>query len=175
MKKRVELPIVEPLYKTYNYQGNATAVLKENPSIRNWYLNEVMNLSCNRKFLNGYTTPEITVVNTTWIENPYLEKKWALYRFAKGYINPIIRELINNGYYVCFTSVDDYYVEGKSWYKERHRGHDGMICGYDQNDKTYCIYSYDSKWIQQKFWTSQKGFLQGCKATAKKGQYSVFC
>ena len=111
MKKSVELPLIEPIYKTYNYQGSATAIIKENQSIRNWYLNEVMNLSCNRRFLGTYTSPEITVVNSSWMDNPYLDKKWALYQFAKGYINPIIRELINNGYYVYFTGADDYYID----------------------------------------------------------------
>ena len=163
------------LYKTYNYQGSATAIIKENQSIRNWYLNEVMNLSCNRRFLGTYTSPEITVVSSSWMDNPYLDKKWALYQFAKGYINPIIRELINNGYYVYFTGADDYYIEGKSWYKELHRRHDGLICGYDQQEKTYSIYSHDKNWVYQKFKTPQKCFKKACEATAKNGIYAVFC
>ena len=40
-KKKIELPLVEPLYSTYHYQGPGTAVLVNNPSIRNWYLNQV--------------------------------------------------------------------------------------------------------------------------------------
>ena len=58
-KKKIELPLVEPLYSTYHYQGPGTATLVNNPSIRNWYLNQVMILTCTRKFLNGFTTPQI--------------------------------------------------------------------------------------------------------------------
>lgn len=42
MNKAVELPIVQPLYGTYQNHGAGSAVLKSNPSIRNWYLNQVM-------------------------------------------------------------------------------------------------------------------------------------
>ena len=39
--KSVQLPIVEPVYGTYHFQGGASAVIHDNPSIRNWFLNEV--------------------------------------------------------------------------------------------------------------------------------------
>ena len=75
MKKKIELPLVEPLYSTYHYQGPGTAVLINNPSIRNWYLNQVMILTCTRKFLNGFTTPEIGMAESSWNANPYFDKK----------------------------------------------------------------------------------------------------
>lgn len=173
MKKRVELPLLEPMYKTYHNQAPATAILVNNPSVRNWYLNKIMNLTCSRKFLSGFTTPEITIVDSDWHSSPYLDKRFISSEFTKGYINPIIREFIDKGFYVSFGSVDDYYISGKSWYKERHFGHDGLICGYDQNDKTYCIYAYDTNWIYQKFWTPQKDFNAGRIAMRKKGIFSA--
>ena len=80
--------------------------------------------------------------------------------------------MIDAGYYVAFNNIDDYYLKGKSWYKERHFNHDGLICGYDQNEKTYCIYAYDSKWRYKKFWTPQKAFDAGRKAMEKQGVYA---
>lgn len=170
VNKFVELPIIEPVYQTYHYQGIGSAILKSNPTIRNWYLNEIMNLRCSRKFLSGYTTPEITIDQSRFSANPYLERVWMSLRFAKGYANPIIREILNNGYYAAFGGVDDFYIPGKTWYQERHFAHDGLICGYNQNEKTYCIYAYDSNWIYQKFWTPQKSFNKGCAAMAKQGK-----
>lgn len=175
MNKRVELPLIEPLYSTYHNQGTGTAVIGNNQSVRNWHLNQVMNLTCNRKFLNGFTTPEITIENSSFMSNPYLDKVWISTRFTKGYINPIIRELLDNGFYVQFVGVDDYYIKGKSWYKKRHFSHDGLICGYDQNDKTYCIYAYDSNWVYRKFWAPQKDFNAGRIAMRKKGTFSYIC
>jgi len=169
MIKRLELPIADALYSTYHNQGPSTAITVNNPTIRNWYLNERMNLACNRKFLKGYTTPTITVVRTEWEVCPYFEIIQISSRRTNVQTNQIIRKMINNGYYVIFNNIDDYYVEGKSWYKVRHFKHDGMICGYDQNEKTYCLYAYDSNWIYRKFWTSQRSFNQGCAAMKKQG------
>ena len=174
MTKKIELPLIEPIYSTY-HNAPGSAILVNNPSIRNWYMNEVMILTCTRKFLNGFTTPEIRVANTSWAENPYLDKKWYETQFLGGHIHSVIRKLIDAGYYVCFDEIDDYYVEGKSWYHERHFSHDGCICGYDKENKTYCIYAYDKNWIYQKFWTSQKSFEAGRKAQFKKGQYGKIC
>lgn len=171
MKKRVELPLAEPMYATYHTQGECTAVAVKNPTIRNWILNESMILICSREFLKGRTTPDLDIWKTAWARNPYLESICFPMNYAGGYINPIIRQLIDNGYYVCFSGVDDYYVEGKSWYREKHFAHDGMICGYDQEDKTYCIYGYDSHWIYRKFQTSQKSFNKGREAVLQQGGY----
>ena len=148
-KNKIELPLVEPLYSTYHH-APGSAILLNNPSIRNWYMNEVMILTCTRKFLNKYTSPEIRITNAGWSENPYLDKKFYAMQFLEGHIHFVIRKLLDAGYYVCFAGVDDYYVEGKSWYHERHFNHDGCICGYDQDNKTYCIYAYDKNWIYQK-------------------------
>lgn len=171
--KRVELPLVEPLYSTYHYQGTCTAILASNPTIRNWSLNRIMSLSCNRKFLKGFTSPEITIPGSSWLACPYLEIVEISSRFLKGYINTVIRKMLDDGYYIAFDNVDDYYLKDKSWYKERHFKHDGLICGYDQTDKTYCIYAYDSKWLYRKFWTPQKAFDAGRIAMDKQGLYTT--
>lgn len=174
MKKRVELPVVEPLYSTYQFQSPGTAIAVNNSSIRNWYLNEVMNLTCNTKFLKGYTTPDLMIPRSAWWECPLLEFPGMSTRFVRGHINSIIRKMIDEGYYVFFREIDDYYVKGKSWYKKRHFGHDGLICGYDQNDKTYCLYSYDENWVYRKFWTTQDSLNAGRKAMEKQKIYPEF-
>ena len=172
MKKRVELPLVEPMYSTYHRQGPCTAIIVNNPTIRNWYLNRVMNLTCSRSFLHGFTSPQISIAESSWCENPYFEQIIVSSRFAKGHINSIIREMIDNGYYVAFTNIDDFYIKNKSWYHERHSVHDGMICGYDQNDKTFCIYAYDSNWRYRKFWTSQRSFNKGRISMLKQNVFT---
>lgn len=175
MNKHVELPLIEPLYSTYHFQGPATAIIKNNQSIRNWCLNQVINLTCSRKFLNGFTTPEITVLESSFSANPYFDKRRISTEFTNGHTNSIIREMLDKGFYVAFVEVDDFYVKGKSWYKERHFNHDGLICGYDQNDKTFCMYAYDHNWIYRKFWTPQKDFNAGRIAMRKKGSFTTIC
>lgn len=173
--KKVELPLIEPLYSTYHYQGAATATLIGNQSLRNRYLDRVMILTCNRKFLHGFTSPEIGIVESSWTADPYLDRKWYNMQFLDGHLHYVIRRLLDEGYYVCFNGIDDYYVEGKSWYHNRHFAHDGCICGYDQESKTYSIYAYDQNWIYRKFRVSQKSFDAGRKALFKEKQYGSIC
>ncbi len=174
MRKIKELPLVEPIYSTYHH-APGSAVIKDNPSIRNFYLNQVMNLRCTRRFLSGFTTPLINIIQVNVDDNPYLEKKRMSMQDLEGALHPVIRNMIDAGYYVCFTGVDDYYVKGKSWYRERHFNHDGCICGYNQEDKTYCIYAYDSNWIYQKFWTPQAAFETGRRAMSKRRVVGTIC
>ncbi|MBO5968525.1 MAG: hypothetical protein J6S14_08525 [Clostridia bacterium] len=174
LKKKIELPLVEPIYSTYHH-APGSAIFVNNPSIRNYYMNRVLLLTCTRRFLNGLTTPQIGIIESCWSENPYIEKKYYNMQFLEGYVHYVIRNLIDEGYYVCFSGIDDYYVKGKSWYHERHFSHDGCICGYDQENKSYCIYAYDENWIYQKFWTPQKAFDEGRRAQFKKGEFGDIC
>lgn len=169
MSKSVDLPIFEPVYSTYHCQGSCMVFWKDNPSIFNWYFNNSIIPYCNRKILYGYMTPELSVLNSSIIENPYIEKIRFPLQLIGGSMHNIIRSCIDNGYYVYFTEIDDYYIEGKSWYHERHSPHDGLICGYNQEDKTYSVYAYDNKWVYRVFKTPQKGFNKGRDYEIKAG------
>lgn len=173
MDKRIELPLCDPMYETYHHYGLTTAIIPANPTIRNWYLSNTVNLECNRKFLHGYTSPEIFVTCAGTLDNECFERINYPMRFLDGYVNYLIRNLIDQEYYVEFTGIDDYYVEGKSWYRERHFNHSGLICGYDRGTKEYLIYAYDRNWRYQKFWTPKKGFELGRKAMFKQGKFGV--
>ncbi len=173
--KFVELEMIEPVYQTYHTQGTAGAALAGNPSIRNWYLNQVLILSCNRKFLSGFTSPDIHIVDSRWQANPYLEKKKADMQFLKGYTRIVIENMLDEGYFVYFNMIDDYYLNGKSWHQKRHFPHDGCICGYNREDKTYCIYAYDQNWIYRKIWIPQKSFEAGRKAMFRQEKYGPLC
>ncbi len=175
MNNFVELPLNEPMYKTFQNQATGTVILGENPSINNWYLNEAVNMTCTLFFLKGRTTPDFSITNSFWNQNPCLDGVRVPFRFVDGDINRVIHKMLDEGYYVYFHNVDDYYIKGKSWYKERHIPHDGLICGYNRNDKTYCIYAYDSNWICQKFWTPQKCLDNARNAYMKQDCNGTIC
>lgn len=175
MNKKVKLQLVEPLYSTYHYQGGGCSIIGENPSIKNWYLSRAIMLTCNRKFLSGFTSPEIEIELSSWVDNPCFEKYYFPLKYIKGHVHSIIRELLNNGYYVNFVGMDDYYIEGKSWYKERHFNHDGLIFGYDAENKTYDIYAYDKSWLYKPFQCSWKSFDESWRKVSKDGSESYIC
>lgn len=175
MKKSVSLPLSTPLYSTYQFQGTAGAVLSGNPSLRNWYYNHVLILRSNRSFLRGRTTPDLSISDSSLWDNPYLEKKIIPMQFLGGHVHHVIRSLLDNRWYVSYNGVDDYYVKGKSMYKTRHFNHDGMIFGYDQNDRTYSLFSYDESWVFRPFRTPQKCFDNGKRAMFNQGVYGELC
>lgn len=146
MKKAIELPLAEPIYSTYHSQGADGAVFAGNPSIRNWYYNHLSMLSCNKKFLRGYTTPELFVEHSSFWDNPYVESERIPTWYLGSSVHKLMRSLLNDECYVYFTGIDDFYIKGKSWYQKRHFKHDGLLYGYDQTDKTYSIYAYDESW-----------------------------
>lgn len=170
MNKKVELPIVEPMYSTYHNQCAATAMIGSNPSIRNWELNESVALFCERKFLNGLSTPLISVVESQYELNPHLDSVYIDLAENKQQFNALIRHFVDSGYYVYFNNVDDYYLDGKTWYKQRHFYHDGLICGYDRESKAYCIYAYDISWKLNKLWIPYRSFNKGLQSMRKVGR-----
>lgn len=177
MKKKVILPIVEPVFSTYHNQGSVGAAMAENPSLKNWYLNESVMLFCSKRFLSGYTTPEVSVKSTALFTVGCMEHIWTSTKFLNGHSTAIIKNMIDNGYYVAFDGVDDYYLEGKTWYKKRHFAHDGMIYGYDDIQKTYNIFAYNQDWLYSGFEISQKSFLKAQKSGRKlssKGSLTAF-
>ena len=171
MKPILELPLTDPVYSTFHHQATS-AIIQENPSIRNFYLNHATVLKCHRDFLDGYTSPSIGIECSAWGDNPFFEKRSYHTEFLNGYTHSLIRNLLNNGFYVIFNYVDDFYIPGKSFYGKRHFAHDGMICGYDDLEKTYTIYAYDENWVLRRFKIPRQSFHKGRKATQKEGLFS---
>ena len=169
--KIVELPISEPILTAYNYQGFDGAVIYNNPSIRNRYINDLIMIQCSTKFLSGYTTPKLNVTNSSFMFNPYLEIKEMHMSFFNGYTNRIIHQIIDRGYYVVCWGIDDFYIEGKSWFQEKHFIHDLMIYGYDDENKTFSMLAYDKNWKFAPFKAPQKSFEKGRRSAFKQNKF----
>ena len=81
--------------------------------------------------------------------------------------------MLDDGFYVAFSGVDDYYIKGKSWYKEQHFNHDGLILGYDDEKETFSIAAYDQRWIFTVFETPQACFVEAMTTMCDKGTYGA--
>ena len=132
---KVILPYCEPMYLTYNYLSVIGVPAKQNNTSDIWYYNNTVQWSCMRKFLHGYTSPLINLRIGEIKEYPFLYQSVVNYRFTEKNISDIIKRMIDSGFYVAFSGVDDYYVKGKSWYKEKHFNHDGLIIGYNEKNE----------------------------------------
>lgn len=165
------LPYVEPMYSTYHWLSSAGIPAKQNTTSDNWYYNNTIEWRCTRKFLQGFTTPELSLSCGNIWNIPFLDKIGVNTRFARRCALDIIKTMIDDGFYVAFSGVDDYYVKGKSWYKEQHFNHDGLIVGYDDESRTLSIAAYDQRWIFTVFETPQECFVEAMTVLCDKGTY----
>lgn len=173
MSKQVQLAVCEPAFSTYHYQMIACVVAAENPHLRKWFLNNCVMLQCERKFLRGFTSPMVDVALCFSYAIPQIFKQEIHLEFAGDYVRPIIRNMLDAGYYVAFEAVDDYYIEGKTFYGERHYGHDGLLCGYDDAAGTYRMMAYDKNWVCRLFDTPQTGFEEGVLSMGRQGVWGA--
>lgn len=169
MKKKIELPLASPVYTVNHGQAFSSAIFYGNDSIRNWYLNNSMVLSVSDQNVNGYFTPNVDICQSGIGDNPYIEHRQLLFTFLDGCINRIIRNMIDKEYYVYFGAVDDYFMKGKDGYHTRHFMHDGMICGYNQDNMTYSVYAYDFHMRLRVFQMPQSCLERARKSTEKMG------
>lgn len=165
------LPYVEPMYSTYNGLASAGIPAKQNDTSDNWYYNNTLNWHCTRKFLHGFTSPQLSLSCGSIWNIPFLDKIGVCTRVARRCAFDIIKTMIDDGFYVEFCGVDDYYVKGKSWYKEQHFNHDGLIIGYDDENGTLFIAAYDKRWMFTVFETPQECFMEGMNVLCNKGTY----
>lgn len=164
MKNTIYLPLSEPTFSTYHYQGTDGIVSAANPYIHNFTLNRRIVLLCTQKFLTGFSSPELTICDTAFWANPYVEQYSVDLHFIQEDPCQVICQMLAEGYYVYFEGVDDFYVKGKSFYQQRHFSHDGMIHGFNSDVKMFNLYAYNQQWRYRSFETPMADFLRGLTA-----------
>ncbi len=174
MDKSKQLPFALPPFCTYQYLASSGVAAMQNPTAYNWYLSHCMILSCSKRFLNGYTSLALGINDALLSDLYFLEHIDVKRSFVDGCELQVIKNMIDDGYYVCFNMVDVFYIDGMLWSGENHNLHDGMICGYDETDHTLTLAAYDSRWIYRSFTTSQEGFLHALASGKEKGGYDGF-
>ncbi len=167
--KNVNLPLVSPIYSVSHGQGTVTSILYSNGSMRNWYLNNSMVLSVQDENPSGFFQPHVDVCQSGPEDNPFIERQKILLTFLDGSVNRVIRNMIDKGYYVYFGAIDDYYMKGRYGYHNKHYLHDGLICGYNQIEKTYSVYAYDVNMRYRVFQMPQICLERARKSTEKMG------
>ena len=146
MKKSVSLPFFVPMFATYHNSAVTNLGLSLHPLGETLLFNKALNLMCERKFVRGYTSPMISVPGAALSSIPELTHHVLALKYLKDQCHDLIHTLINDGAYAYIAGFDDYYIPEKSWYGIRHMEHDGIICGYDDENRTYDLAAYDIDW-----------------------------
>lgn len=169
MNKCVQLPFFIPDFATYHNTAIVDLACKDKPDAQAQLFNQRIELVCERDFLNGFSSPKITVPDANVYTFINLDRHCVSMIYAYPFYREIIREMINTGSYIYLSCIDDFYIPGKSWYKEKHRIHDGILCGYDDNDDTFTLAAYDSDWMFRLIRIPQESYEESMKAALESG------
>lgn len=128
------LPLEWPPIETYQGTSFILGILLAHDNVSNAYYNNYMNLKCNDN------------IDTCEIELTFIDVSWENYRVLgiaemdlynlknidKNKLLDFVKERIDQGNYVLFHYVDEYYLSYSKDYKMQHRIHDTYIYGYDE-------------------------------------------
>ena len=171
MAKSVSLPFEMPLFATTQGAAAAPLAMTGHPTAHIQMLIQTASLCCWRKFLKGHSTPLVSVFHIGIDTFSFMERYKVNCRHTKKYCLDIIKQMLDEHYYVYYSFVDDYYLPGKSWYGTRHFNHDGIICGYDDNDNTLSIAAYDINWVFRLIRVPQDCFMMGLESSLDLKRY----
>ena len=171
MAKSVALPFVVPNFATVQSSGAAELAMIGHPTAYNQTLNQATSMRCTRSFLKGFTSPQVSIPNITIQSYKFIKRYGVSFRYAYAYCLDIIKAMLDDGMYIFYNRVDDFYLPGKSWYGTRHLHHDGIICGYDDNDETISIAAHDINWVYNLIRVPQKCFLEALRSSLEAKQY----
>lgn len=164
MSNRVELPFEKPIFTTYHNYAASGFALAKHPEGNNAFINHCTDLRCDRAFLRGYASPNIDCPSASLHNINYFHRRIVCNIYAEQILHDIIYQMLNDGMYVYFGGVDDFYLPGKSWYGVRHMMHDGIIIGYDDTNKTYTIAAYDINWVFRPLIIPQESFSEAVRS-----------
>ncbi len=166
--KSNSLPIAKPFYSVSHSQGTTGAIIYNNPSMRNWYLNNSLVLQARADGLESKQPKlRMDICQSNIEDNPYIDRQQLLMTFLDGCISRVVCNMIDRGWYVYFGGVDDYYMKGRYGYHVRHYLHDGLICGYNREKKTYSVFAYDEHMRYSLFEMPQLCFDEARKSSER--------
>lgn len=167
----VSLPFCVPTFSTTPGFAAPEIAMQGHPTAYNSCLNQLTTPFCNRRFLFGFTSPQVGMRRSGIHCFDCLEKYSVSSRFGYPHYRDIIKRMLDEGFYIFFTGIDDFYIPEKCWYGIRHMSHDGIICGYDDRDDTYSIAAYDMNWLFRLIRIPQNSFIEGLYACIKNKQF----
>lgn len=173
MAKSVCLPFEVPTFATVQNSGAAELAMIGHDTAFNQVLNQCTNIRCTRNFLKGYTSPQVSIPNVEIHCYKFMERNGLNCKYIQKYCMEIIKSMLDDNMYVYYTAADDFYLPGKSWYGTRHMHHDGVICGYDDNDNTISIAAHDINWVYNLIRIPQKNFLEALNSSFAENKFGT--
>lgn len=171
MNNSILLPVdLDKLYfSSYNYSGCANIVADANPMSNNWYYNNSISICCDEESGVMPYSPNVKISGLKMEDFSFVDLVAIPNSFIVNCAFELIYSMLQNGYYVYFDGVDDYYIEGKTNYHIRHSEHDGMITGYDAEHERFSVAAYSLNNKFECFYTPANSISIGINSILDKG------
>ena len=169
----VNLPFKMPMFSTYHNIAGAGVVAANNPTSDIWYYNNAIQWRCIKPGNIDYQSLDLQMLHASVWDMPFVDKTDTSLRFIRKYIAEIIEDIISESCYVIFGGVDDYFIEGKSGYRQRHFAHDGLITGFDSERRVFTMAAYNTNFFYKVFETPYDGFINGVNYMCDRKKYGI--
>lgn len=163
---RRDLPVVVPPV-AYGYQFYAfpLAIVGTEPRARDWVLSNFIQLAYDTR--PGSPVPLCFYLDD-YADNPWLEVVRTTPEWLDGLVGDIVaftREQIARGWYV-YLLLDDFHVPHRRAYGRRHRLHDILVVGVDDDAGEFAVLGYDERLVFGAHRISQPGFRTAYRSFA---------
>lgn len=176
MGKCVDLPISQPMFYTYGFQAITTAVFDVNPTMRNWAMNSLIFLRCNPDFLVGLSSsPEVFMSRSGYNDCPYIERTTVSLKFIGSKFQDVIHAMLDDECYVYYSNIDNSVIRKKYPYHGSLYLQSGVICGYNDDEKSYCLLSRNKNQEMEIIKIPQKWLELGRKKSEESGECGFLC
>lgn len=139
------LPLANSPTETYQGQAFVLSVLLAHNNVLNEYYNRYINLSCNES--NRIDQMELNFCGTAWEDfrlSGIVEMDlYNVKNLSKSKFVNFTRERIDQGNYLLFYNIDEYYLSYSQYYCQEHYIHDAYVYGYKED--SFMVVAYNNK------------------------------
>lgn len=161
--KRI-LPVCRPDVLGYTYHAFPLSILLVRQESRPWFFSQFIQLMSGTNkdyeyFTDYYTW---TYEHTSLVYSPLLITQQTFRDQAadSGEIVAYIAESINRGNYV-YVFVDEFYIPGRTLYKDAHVTHDILVHGYDHDQEVLFISGFNKNVVYGQWTVPYDDFVKG--------------
>lgn len=143
-----KLPMIIPTIETYQGVAFVMAILLTHDNIREQIHNSYVDIRCVNSNRIWDLTLELTDVlwDSMCEENIFELDLFHAKNLSPDYFVPFLKERIDQGNYLLFYKIDEYYLSHSIEYKKRHFIHDIYIYGYELDE--FCVMAYKDGKLQ---------------------------
>jgi hypothetical protein len=168
------LPLVSPPTETYQGISFILGVLLANENTKNVYYNNYINIQCIDT--DNIEEVKLNFTNVLW-ENYRLSGIAEMNMYCLDNIHcdcfvNFIKERINQGNYLLFYNIDEYYLSYSNSFQNTHYCHDTYVYGYENS--TFCVMAYKGRKLS-KFNIPMSELQNGLYCHINAGNNLTFC